>query len=278
MQENHNSKYANIVLILLLLIGFVFIAGNLTPPVRIIKNFVYYAVYPNINTANQIFQSAGNFADNIKSIVYVSQENISYKQKNHELTDSLRNYELMSERYEILSRLLDMPKIKNTSSVFARVSVREPNEWYQWFIMDKGADEGLYNELPVVMFQSDGTLCAVGRISEVYKNSAKVALVTNVLSAIPVQIKGKNIDCLAEGFNSNSIKITYIPLHADVEVGDEIITSQLSSVFKEGIPVGVIRNISSQPSVDFKSATADVLFDSDVLYEAAVLVPQEEQK
>jgi rod shape-determining protein MreC len=278
MQDNQNSKYSNIVLIILLLIGFIFIAANLTPPVKLIKNFVYYAVYPNVNCANQIFQSAGSFADNIKSIVYVSQENNFYKQKNQELLDRLRNYDAMSAQYGELVRLLDIEKIKKNKSVFARVSVREPGEWYQWFIIDKGADHDLYNELPVAVPGSDGTLYALGRIVETYKNSAKVALITNVLSAIPVQIKEKKIDCLAEGVNSSSIKITYIPFHADIEVGDKVAASHLSSVFHEGMPVGVVTHVSKQQSQDFKTATAEVMFDSDALYEVVILVPQEEEK
>ncbi|MCL2145246.1 MAG: rod shape-determining protein MreC [Endomicrobia bacterium] len=277
MQDNQNSKYANIVLVILLLIGFIFIAGNLTPPVRLIKNFVYYSVYPNVNAANQIFQSAGNFADNIKSIVYVSQENFLYKQKNQELIDQLRNYEAISEQYDALSRLLNIPKIKKTKSVFARVSVREPNEWYQWFIIDKGLEHGLRNELPVVISGNDGIeLYAVGRIAETYKTSAKVALITNILSAIPVRIKGKEIDCLAEGSNDNSIKITYIPLYANVEIGDLIVASPLSSVFPEGMSLGIIRSLSDQTSPDFKTATADIMFNSDAFFEAVILVPEDE--
>lgn len=278
MQDNQNSKYANVVLIVLLLVGFLFIAANLTPPVKLIKNFVYYAVYPNVNAANQIFQSAGNFADNIKSIVYVSQENFLYKQKNQELSDQLRNYEAISAQYDDLMHLLNIPKIKKTKSVFTRISVREPGEWYQWFIIDKGYDYGLNNELPVVSLGSGGSLCAVGRIVETYNSSSKVALITNVLSAIPVQIKEKKIDCLAEGFNSSSLKITYLPLHADIAEGDLLVASPLSSIFPEGMPVAIVRSVSPLPSLDFKTAIAEVLFDTETFYEAVILVPQEEQE
>ncbi|MDR2426091.1 MAG: rod shape-determining protein MreC [Endomicrobium sp.] len=278
MQNNQNSKYANIILIIFLLIGFLFVAANLTPPVKLIKKFIYYVVYPNISTANQIFQSVGNLADNIKSIVYVRQENFLYKQKNQELLDQLRNYETMSTQYEKLSYLLNIPKIAKRKTVFARVSVRWPGEWYQWFIIDKGSDSGLYNELPVAFPGTDGILYAVGRIVETYKSSSKVALITNALSAIPVQFKDKKINCLAEGFNTGEIKVTYIPVQSDIKPGDIIVASPLSSVFPEGMPVGIITNVSREPSLDFKTASASILFDSDNLYEAVILVPQEEEE
>lgn len=275
MRNIQNSNHANIVLLILLIVGFFLVAAGLSPSVKLIKNFVYYVSYPSISTANQIFQYSGNFAENIKDMVYIRQENIAYKQKNQELTDKLRNYDVMATQYENLVDLLKTPKIRKTEAVFARISVREPNEWYQWFIIDKGENHGLYNELPVVMLREDNELCAVGRIIETYPNSAKVALITNSLSAIPVQIKGKKINCLAEGYSSNLLKITYIPLNADIEVGDEIIASPLSSVFHQGTPIATIKSISKEPATDFKTALAEIRFESETLYEAIILLPKE---
>ncbi|MCL2390317.1 MAG: rod shape-determining protein MreC [Endomicrobia bacterium] len=274
MINNRKRKFADILFIILLAAGFALIIARSTPFVGLIKNFIYFVSFPNVSAANKIFQYAGDFADNIKSIVYIRQENLLYKQKNQELSDKLRNYETVMEQYDNLVKLLNVPKIKDTQSVFARISVREPGEWFQWFIIDKGSEEGLYKELPVVMLRDNGQLCAVGRIMEARKGSSKVGLITNSLSAIPVEIKGKRINCLAEGFNSNLLKITYIPLNANVEPGDEIIASPFSSVFNAGMPIGVIKSISKELSLDFKTALAEVYFESDILYEAIILVPK----
>ena len=97
MRDGKEFRYTNIVFFMLLALGFIFIIIRLTPPVKLIKNFIYYAAYPNLAVANQIFQTAGDFAQNIKSMVYVRQENIFYRQKNQELVDKLRNYNEMKE-------------------------------------------------------------------------------------------------------------------------------------------------------------------------------------
>ncbi|MDR0956608.1 MAG: rod shape-determining protein MreC [Endomicrobium sp.] len=266
----------NSVFIILILIGFFFVIGKFSTPVNLIKSFIYYISYPNLNAANDIFYCVDNFANNIKSIVCMRQENILYKRKNQELIDKLRNYDAISQKYEELSKLLKLKKINNTVSVFARVLVRESDEWYRWLIIDKGFNDGLYNELPVVMFNKNkDNLCAVGRIIETYKNSAKVILITNSVCMLPVEIKDKNINCLAEGFDSNLLKITYIPAEADVKKGDELIVSGLSSIFHKGMPVGVIKSITNAISRDFKTATAKVFFESNIIYNAVILVPKE---
>jgi rod shape-determining protein MreC len=276
MHESPKTKYGNILLIVLLMFGFALIIGKTTQYVSIIKAIVYYIAYPNVATANKIFHTTGCLADNIKSTVFLYQENLACEQKNQELEDKIRNYNIISKEYDNLSKLLNLEKIKYTKSVFAKISAREPGEWYQWLIIDKGENAGLRKDLPVVIFnKSKDTLCVMGKILEVYKSSAKVALITNPIYKLPVEIKDKGINCLAEGFDFNLIKITYIPSGSDVKPGDEIVVSELSSVFPKGIPVGVIKEVMEETCIDFKTATAEVYFESDVIYNAVILVPCE---
>ncbi|MDR1721170.1 MAG: rod shape-determining protein MreC [Endomicrobium sp.] len=277
MCQRRTSKYEDIIFAVLLLIGFSFIIGRFTSTVNFIKNFIYYFSYSNLSLVNYVFHSVENLADSIKTIVHVRRKNIVYKQKNKELADKLRNYKAVVEDYDNLSKLLKLAKIKNFVSVFARISVRDPSKWYQWFIIDKGNMDGLYNELPVVMFnKKKGAFCAVGRIMETYSSSSKVALITNAFCALPVEIKGKGINCLAEGFNSSLLKITYIPCDTDVKAGDEIVVSELSSVFPKGTPVGIINEVLGEPYIDFKTATAKVFFEIDNVYKTVVLMPEVE--
>jgi rod shape-determining protein MreC len=276
MHGTQKTRYGNILFAVLLTFGFTLIIGRTTQYVKLIKDLVYYIAYPNVAAANNIFCFTGSLAENIKSLVSVYQENIAYKQKNQELEDKLRNYDVISKEYDNLSKLLNLEKIKNTKSVFARISEREPSEWYQWLIIDKGENDGLKEGFPVAIFnKSKNTLCALGKIVENYKSCAKVVLITNSSYELPVEIKDKAINCLAEGFNSNIIKITYIPSGADVKPGDEIVISELSSVFPKGIPVGVIKEVIEETYIDFKTATAEVYFESEVVYNAVILVPTE---
>jgi rod shape-determining protein MreC len=276
MHKTHKARYGNFIFAVLLLFGLALIIGRSSSYVILIKNLTYYIAYPNIATANNIFSSTIRFADNIKSMVFLYQENLAYEQKNQELEDKIRNYDIISKEYENLSKLLNLEKIKNTKSIFARIIAREPGEWYQWLIIDKGKNDSLKKELPVLVFnKKKDTLCVMGKIWEVYKSSSKVALITNSAYEFPVEIKDKGINCLSEGFNSNLIKITYILSDADVKPGDEIVVSELSSVFPKDVPVGVIKEVMEEAYVDFKTATAEVYFESNVIYDVVILVPHE---
>jgi rod shape-determining protein MreC len=244
-----------------------------------IKNFVYYILYPNVSAANFILHSTEGVVGNIKSVVCTHQENIAYKQKNQELLDKLRNYSSMCKNYNDLVKLFKLNEVKNTRSVFAGISVREPGEWYQYFVLDKGKKDGLYNELPVLMFnKKKNALCAAGRIIETHKTSSKVVLITNSICALPVEVKGKGINCLAEGFNSNLLKITYIPKKAAVKSGDEIVVSGFSGTFHKDVPVGFVTDVSEDQLSDFKTAIAKVFFDENIIHKAIILVPISEME
>ncbi|MDR1417813.1 MAG: rod shape-determining protein MreC [Endomicrobium sp.] len=279
MNIHQKSKYENIVFVILLLICFLFIFGRAFNTVNCIKHFIYYLAYPNVNTANNILKISGNFARNIKSLLHLHQENIFYKQKNHELTDKFRNYELINQEYESLLKLLKLSKIENTNSIYARIVVREPGSWYQSFIIDKGLDDGLYNDLSVVVFnKTKDSFCAIGTIVETHKTSSKVALITNSESVFSVEIKNKEVTCLLEGFNSNLVRITYIPPSTNVNPGDELVVSKSSSFFNAGIPVGIIKEVTKDPYMDFQTATAEVFFDTASTNIAIVLIPLEQKQ
>ncbi|GHT49665.1 hypothetical protein AGMMS49990_00770 [Endomicrobiia bacterium] len=279
MCQNRKSRNSNIVFAVLILISFFFIIGKISAPVNFVKNLVYHIAYPNLDVANYIFCCSDEVGDNTKTMANLRQENIAYKQKNQELIDKLRNYDAMSQEYENLSKLLKIKKINNITFVFAKTSAREPCEWYRWLIIDKGEDDGLYNELSVVMFNKDNdTLCAVGKIIETYKTSSKVMLVTNSFYTLPVEIKNKGVNCLAKGFDSNLLRITYIPQGVDIKRGDEVVVSELSSAFQRGMRVGVIKDVTDEKSTCSQTATAEVSFGSNNLYNAIILVPQVDGK
>jgi rod shape-determining protein MreC len=277
MCRHRESKYGNIIFIILLLIGFFLIIGRFTSSAKLIKSLVYCVSYLSLRTTNYVLRSVETFADNVKTIVYMHRENVIFKQKNQELTNKLRNFDAISEEYDNLSRLLKLTKIKNIICVFAEISFRAPDERYQWCILDKGGTDGLYNELPVAMLNKENdVLCAAGKIIETHKTSSKVVLITNSNSVLPVEIKDRGINCLAEGSNSSLLKITYIPSDAYVKPGDEIIVSGLSAVFQKGMPVGIITKISKRASGNFKTAVAKVFYEKNILNKAVILMSQKE--
>src|SRR5262249_35806974 len=96
----------------------------------------------------------------------------------------------------------------------------------------------------------------IGRVSEVGERAARVLLITDINSNIPVFIERTRERAIAHGDSSNSLVLKYLPGDLTATVGDRIVTSGHGGVFPPGLPVGVITSVQGgvvtvQPYVDW---------------------------
>jgi rod shape-determining protein MreC len=275
MYKKHRNE--NIVFTFLLLTCFYFLIQGQTPLVILIRKVLYNIIYNNIYTITHYTFNKNNLA-NMQVIIKLRKENIRYKIQNQQLIDKLRNYNIICQEYKDLIKLLNLKKVNNNVSIFAHIYVVDCNEWYKSVIINKGSNHGLYNGLPVVIFnKQQNKLCVLGKIQITYKASSKIILITKLLHVIPVMVENKEIHCLAEGTNSDTLKITYINKDAEIKCGDKIVTSSLGTIFQQGILVGIITKIlKTNPGDDFKTAIAKVCFDNHTLCKAIVFSPSKQ--
>jgi rod shape-determining protein MreC len=97
----------------------------------------------------------------------------------------------------------------------------------------------------------------VGRVSEVGDRSARVLLLTDINSRVPVFVERTRERAVLAGDNSNSMQLLYLTRDVTAHVGDRIITSGHGGVFPPGLPVGVVTAIdngvvSVQPYVNWE--------------------------
>lgn len=105
-----------------------------------------------------------------------------------------------------------------------------------YYMINKGRRDGLRPDMPVV-----GATGVVGTVMEV---SEHYAIVIPIISAklrlsCAVLTKGYQGQLSAQGLGKPAI-LGGIPLHADIAVGDTIVTSSYSYIFPEGLIVGTV--------------------------------------
>ena len=266
------NKNTNKVFFLLLIISIVLIALRLTPTVQVLKQLVYSVLVPDIKISSNLFSKTGSLLLNLSDILKVYQENSELKNENFRLMQGLTDSQLVLEENIRLKNLLNIKETKNSKPVFANIIVREPTQWYKFVIIDKGSDDGIEIDNPVVAILSNGRTCVFGRTTEVYSSTSKVALITNPLFSLPVQIKNLKIDCVCDGCDSQYLKLSFIPKSANLNINDQIVTSYLSTVFENGIDVGMIVDIEKTNYGEYQEVTVEPYTQKHSVYEVAVLV------
>jgi rod shape-determining protein MreC len=220
-----------------------------------------------------IVESTNKFSANIKEIVNIHQENLALKKAIERF--SLMEAEWNNTRTENqrLRAIVGFTAAKKSHPLAAHIISREPASWFQWITIDKGRQDGVYINAPVLAWVGNKP-AVMGRVEEVFINSAKVVLVTNVLSAMPGEVKALPEDGLIEGQNSHTLRINYLMPDTKVKVGDEVVTSPLSSVFPPDILIGTISDFSASGDEAFHSAIIKPAVNFNNLREAIVLIAE----
>jgi len=213
------------------------------------------------------------------SMVDGAREYFSLKEVNQKLADE--NLELRN-RLDLISSSLDTALVKTELRgehhyffVPSRVVHNSIYDQYNFLTLDKGKKQGVFRDMGVI--SNEGL---VGIVLESSANFATVIPIINRDFKLSAKIKSSNYAGILqwEGNSPLSAVLTEIPFHVDLFVGDTILTSGFSSIFPEGIEVGIIES-SSLGKGNFYDISVSLFTDFQRLYHVNVIrnYRQEEQ-
>lgn len=108
-----------------------------------------------------------------------------------------------------------------------------------------GADQGVTNGMPVT-----SPMGLVGRVVEVAANSARVLLLTDSESLVPVRRASDNVVAFAEGRADGSLRLRLINLGINpIKPGDVFVTSGAGGLFRPGIAVAMAVEITRDGAI-----------------------------
>jgi rod shape-determining protein MreC len=110
---------------------------------------------------------------------------------------------------------------------------------YNYLTLDRGKKDGVFKDMGVISEQG-----MVGIVLESSQNFATVIPILNRDFKLSVKIKSNNYAGILqwEGDSPLFAMLTEIPFHVDILENDTILTSGFSSIFPEGIEVGIIES------------------------------------
>jgi rod shape-determining protein MreC len=107
-------------------------------------------------------------------------------------------------------------------------------------LIDVGAAEGV--ERGQAAITGDGI---VGRVTEVGDRAARVLLITDLNSNIPVLLEASRERAILAGDNSELPRLLYLSAKTSVKPGDRVVTSGSGGIFPPGLPVGAVASVDN---------------------------------
>jgi rod shape-determining protein MreC len=177
--------------------------------------------------------------------------------------EQLQDQALETQRLE---RLLAMRQASRAEFLTARVVGKDATNWFKTILLDRGSADGIRRNQPVLA--PDGL---VGRVVEITPSSARVQLLTDPVSAVGGLIQRTRVTGIVSGNLGAGARVRYLPLMADVAVGDEVVTSGMGGVFPKGILIGRITSVERKSGALFQEATLQSAVDLSRLEEVLIL-------
>ena len=177
------------------------------------------------------------------------EENSALRGRVDLLSRKLEETKTLYNENERLKSLIDFRKTLPYTTIPAEIIGRDPTNWSNSVIIDKGLASGINQNRAVISVKG-----LVGRVVEVGKYSARILLITDPNSKVGAIIQRNRQGGVLIGRPDGRCKMIYIALDADVIIGDKVITAGFGSIFPKDILIGEVVRVDREPGRLYKNA------------------------
>src|SRR5215467_12735061 len=173
-------------------------------------------------------------------------ENARLAKENSELLQWQQTALSLASENAQLRELLKLTPEPAGSYVTARVIANSGGTDVRSLIVSAGREHGVARGQAAITGEG-----LVGRVTEVGNRAARVLLITDLNSRVPVTIESSHVNAVLAGDNSERPRLMYLSPPDAVKIGDRVVTSGEGGVFPPNLPVGVIAAIdASGPRIE----------------------------
>jgi len=231
-------------------VGLMMLGKADTVLVERIRVEVTDVVAPVLDAMSRPIEAINDAIDYGRNIYGLALENRTLREENARLLQWQALARQLEAENTALRTLTGFAPESASTETSARVIGASGGAYVRSVLVAAGARHGVRKGQAAVA----GTGLA-GRVTEVGDRSARVLLITDLNSRIPVVVESSRDQAILAGDNSDRPRLDYLRPNARVTPGDRVVTSGLGGIFPPGIPVGVVigseAGLRVQPPVDW---------------------------
>lgn len=196
------------------------------------------AAAPVLEAVSQPVATVASGVHHVEGMFDVYRENERLREENARLLQWQEvARRLQAENAELRDLTKFMPEA-TTRYISGQVIANSGGAYVRNVLVNVGAREGVTRGQAAVTGEG-----LVGRVAEVGDRAARILLVTDLNSHIPVMLDSSREKAVMAGDNSDQPRLLYLPANVTVKVGERIVTAGSGGVFPPGVPVGVVAAI-----------------------------------
>ncbi|MBQ7506759.1 MAG: rod shape-determining protein MreC [Lachnospiraceae bacterium] len=258
-----------VLCVVMILTGLAFnLSGG---PLQAAAGYVFVPMQEGINRLGSTISSG---LSDLKTLREVEEENAALKSQVNALTEELNQIKLEQydvENYRALLKLDE--KYPDYEKVAAHVIGKDAGNWFATFLIDKGSNDGISVDMNVIADEG-----LVGIVTAVGPTFARVRSIIDDAAQVSAQVLSTSDNCIVSGdlplMNTDGRMLLSMLKDEDDEVvvGDQLVTSNVSSKYVQGLLIGNIASLSFDSNQLTKSGTVTPVVDFEHLSEVLVIL------
>ena len=195
-------------------------------------------VAPILDVMSRPVAVIGDAVDEMQALASLRDDNARLREERARLMNWQNVARQLEAENAELRRLLGFVSSPEDAFVTARVVADAGGAFAHSLLLAAGASDGISKGHAVVAGEG-----LVGRVASVANRSARVLLITDLNSRIPVVVAGSRVRAILGGDNTEQPKLIHLAPGALVGPGDRVLTSGHGGAFPPGLPVGVVSTV-----------------------------------
>lgn len=227
-----------------------------------VRSWLREAILPLQRAVDSSLGAMRDYAGALGRIPRLLSDNESLRRELSRLETEKVHWQALSRENDELRRLLGLRPLPHASWIPAKVQARSRDAWWQTARLDKGSDDGIAVNMPVLSPEG-----LIGKITDVTRSTSDVLLLSDPTFTVSTRIVRTGSFGVVSGRGPSwqgqvFCRMNFIPKNDQIASGDEVVTSGLGGVFPENIPVGVIDQVAADDSGLYQ--LADVVTRADL--------------
>ena len=187
-----------------------------------------------------------------RTVASLRAENVRVQGENDLLKRWRRRAEILESENRQLRSLTGAATVENRIPITARAVTAPGGSFAHTVLISIGSGKGIVRGNPVVT--ADGL---IGIVIDVGVTHARVLMISDINSRIPVILASSSWPGLTVGQNGPFLELLFLPGEAKPKIGELVLTSGHGGVLPNGLAVGRVEKIDGDrirvsPAVDFR--------------------------
>jgi len=254
LTKGTQQKFSLFVLVILSII-LIFAETINLKPLDYFRSFIKDTIYRGSLVVSYPTKSFKSFFIFFEEHINLYSSYKELKIENAKLKNNISKSDFLELENTQLRKLIEEQATSSSNLLSARVMLDKQSPYLNSFIINMGGNKNIKNGMAVL----DGKNF-IGRIVDVNFFSARVLLVSDLNSKIPIITEPSSQHAILSGRGENEITLEYLPKNHTVKDGDKVYTSGKEGIFGPGIPIGEVKIEKDVVKVSLFSDLSQITF------------------